>query len=62
MATKEGWGFPQLSKKTHYFLNGRSLCMKWMYLGTLETGNNTSPDNCKQCMKLRLKREIDGMM
>lgn len=55
--TKEGWGLLINSKKWHYFVNGRSLCGRWLCLslGDLERGNNSSPDNCKACQK-KLKR------
>lgn len=55
-----GWGFPSNSKKAHYFLNGdrRSLCLKWAFFGTLETGNNNSPDNCSECKK-RLAKMVN---
>lgn len=47
----KGWGWPLLSKKSHYFLEARSLCMKWMYTGALEEGNDKSPDNCAECKR-----------
>jgi len=53
--TKSGWGWPVYSKKAHYFVDGRSLCGKWLYLGSLEQGNDDSRDNCAECKK-RLKR------
>lgn len=54
---KEGWGLPLLSTRAHYFLDEISLCRHWMYKGELENKNNESPDNCKLCMKQRLRRE-----
>jgi len=56
---EEGWGFPALSKKAHYFVNSMSLCRSWMYGGTLESGNDNSPDNCKRCIKLKKERKGD---
>lgn len=50
-----GWGFPANSRKAHWFVAGRALCGKWFYLGHTETGNDTSPDNCKACLKRRDK-------
>lgn len=44
-----GWGWPGFSKKAHYFIDGRSLCGKWMYLGELEDSNHESSDNCATC-------------
>jgi len=46
-----GWGFPRLSKKAHYFVDGRSLCGKWLFTGDLEDSNDDSPDNCTACKK-----------
>ncbi|RLI41370.1 hypothetical protein DRO59_07110 [Candidatus Bathyarchaeota archaeon] len=54
---KEGWGFPLNSRKAHYFVNGRSLCGKWLFFGELEQGNDGSPDNCAVCKKLLQKRK-----
>lgn len=48
---KQGWGWPGSSKKAHYFQDKRSLCLKWMYSGDLEQGNDQSSDNCKDCMR-----------
>ena len=61
---KEGWGWLHNSTKWHYFREGRSLCGKWMMLGSgddLETGNYNSPDNCKGCKnKLAKEKETGG--
>ncbi len=46
-----GWGWPALSKKAHYFEDGRSLCNRWMYMGQLEDNNLDSPDDCATCRK-----------
>jgi len=55
---KEGWGFPRLSKKAHYFVDTMALCRKWgFYTGPLEQGNDKSPDNCAACMKALAKRK-----
>lgn len=56
---KEGWGFPWNSRKAHYFINGRSLCNRWLYTGALEQGNDDSPDNCAIC-KRKLKKRREG--
>jgi hypothetical protein len=50
---KEGWTWLFNSKKWHYFRENKSLCGGFMLLGRprLEQGNNTSPDNCKRCLK-----------
>ena len=53
----EGWGWPGISKKAHWFTeDGRSLCGKWMYMGSLETGNDASADNCAECKRRLAKR------
>jgi len=54
----EGWAFPGNSRKAHYFVDARSLCRKWgFYLGSLEKGNDDSPDNCVACMRALAKRQ-----
>jgi len=57
---KVGWGWPMNSKKAHWFNNGRALCGKWLYMGALEEGNDTSSDNCAECKKRKLKCEEKG--
>jgi hypothetical protein len=58
--TKEGWGWPGNSKKAHYFINGHSLCQKWLFLGVLdqpqETSDKPGPDDCAACHKKLLAR------
>jgi hypothetical protein len=48
----QGWGFPGLAKKAHYFQGALSLCGKWMFMGecTPET-DVRSPDDCVACRK-----------
>lgn len=53
-ATAEGWGWPLLSRKSHYFVKDRALCGGWIYAGQLENDKHDSPDNCRTC---RTKRE-----
>ena len=55
---KEGWGWPARSKKAHWFINGISICGKWMYTGpmTPEQGGAGGPDDCKECCKRLAKR------
>jgi hypothetical protein len=31
----EGWGWPGLAKKAHYFVASESLCRKWLFTGAL---------------------------
>jgi hypothetical protein len=49
---KEGWTYLINAAKWHYFRDSRSLCGKWMYLGTsdLVKGHDASPQNCRTCM------------
>lgn len=58
----EGWGWPLLSRKAHYFaedgsLGKTSLCRKWLYGGVLEQGDDDSPDNCTECRRRLEKRK-----
>jgi hypothetical protein len=56
---KEGWTYLFGAPKWHYFRDGRSLCGRWMCLGSdFEAGNDTSPDNCTTCTKKRM-RELE---
>lgn len=61
----KGWGFPANSRKAHYFVDGRSLCGKWMYFGSLEDSNDNSSDNCTACkkavQKLRAKEAVEKL-
>lgn len=56
---KEGWGFAINWRKAHYIVDGRSLCGKWLYFGTLEQGKDKSPDNCLACVRRLAKRRGD---
>lgn len=58
-SAKEGWGFVNASPKAHYFVDGKSLCGKWLILGktNLEQGKDESPDNCTGCKKALRKRK-----
>lgn len=49
----EGWTYLLNSRKWHYFINGISLCRKFMLISRpeLEQGNDDSPDNCAACRK-----------
>jgi len=47
-----GWGWPLLSKKAHFFEQGRSLCGKWMFTGRLEPASGgRGPDDCATCYR-----------
>jgi hypothetical protein len=51
-AMRQGWGFPILSKKAHYFVDGRSLCQKWIFTGEYEQETEKrSPDDCAVCRR-----------
>jgi len=56
---KEGWTWLTNSTKWHYFVEGRSLCGKFMLLSIpeLEQGNDGSLDNCMACRKKLEKRK-----
>lgn len=60
MSNNEGWTWLVNSTKWHYFVDGDALCGKWMLLartgGTLQQGNDTSPDNCMACRRKLEKR------
>jgi hypothetical protein len=44
------------SRKAHYFIDGRALCGKFMYLGSsYEDHTHESPDNCAACRRKREK-------
>jgi hypothetical protein len=50
-----GWGWPANSVKAHYFVQGVSLCRKWMFFGHVENNNHDSVDNCAACKRARDK-------
>jgi len=52
----EGWGWPMLSRKAHYFVDSRALCGHWLFFGKLNLGMDLSPDNCKDCRRRLEKR------
>lgn len=55
----EGWTWLWNSRKWHYFVDGKSLCKRWMVFGSpeLEQGNDDSKDNCKKCRSELKKRQ-----
>lgn len=55
--TDKGWGWPQASRKAHYFSADEriSICGKWWYLGPLEETETGSPDDCALCTKKLVK-------
>lgn len=63
MTNQEGWGYPANSRKAHYFVASRSLCLRWVFMGHLDEGNDASADNCAVCkrrLKERRPRRSDG--
>jgi len=60
---KEGWAYSRLSEKTHYFVNGQSLCGKFhLFGGKLKQGNDDNNDNCTACKKVLQKRKAKGLV
>lgn len=55
---RTGWGWPMLSRKAHYFVDGVSLCRKWMFTGEV-SGDPDKPgaDDCKDCVRRAAKRK-----
>lgn len=55
----EGWGFPQRSRKAHYFVNGRSLCGKWTFFGKVAEGDPGFFESkcCAKCFREFDKRK-----
>jgi hypothetical protein len=48
----KGWGWPNASRKAHYFINRISLCNKWIFGGELDNTNTTpGPDDCVVCAR-----------
>ena len=61
-AKARGWGWPGNSRKAHYFVNGRSLCSKWMYFGDLYDENDDYTRNCAACKrKVKKLREKENL-
>lgn len=54
---EEGWAWPVAARKAHYFVNGRSLCDRWLFWGSnLGAAGEDSLDDCKVCTKRLTKR------
>lgn len=50
--TVEGWGKPANSKKEHYFIGMKSLCMRWaLFSSTLRKEPSETFLVCEECMK-----------
>ncbi len=49
---RQGWGWPRLARKPHYFIGTRSLCGKWAYAGELAPNDGeTLKDDCAVCTR-----------
>lgn len=61
-AIPEGWNWLYNTPKWHYFVDGTSLCKRWLLFSIpekMEQGNDNSPDNCKLCRKkLQTRRKV----
>ncbi len=54
---KGGWGYLDNARKAHYFVQGRSLCQKWLKLGfVVDRDDIGDPDNCKACERILIAR------
>lgn len=55
----QGWGFPALAKKAHYFADGSttSLCGKWLFTGIRIDEFHYHTDNCVKCMRRRAEAQ-----
>lgn len=53
----EGWAWPMLASRAHFFREGRSLCGNWLFTGELsegqELGEKPRKDDCKSCWRKR---------
>jgi hypothetical protein len=62
--TENGWAWPPLAVKFHYFVDNMSLCRKWAYSGERdpiqEMGEQPTEVDCKVCWKLAKKLEAEG--
>lgn len=51
----EGWAMPVNSRKFHYFMGGRSLCSKMIFLAEdldpHEPGGAKKQDDCAECFR-----------
>ena len=46
------------ASKAHLFMNGRSLCLKWMYIGSdydSEWNGRSQRGDCKACVRIAQK-------
>ena len=61
---KEGWNWLWNARKEHYFRNGRSLCGRWLCLGSdLLPDEPVNSKLCRTCQRKRqkeLEKEKNG--
>lgn len=60
MMTAEGWTWLVNATKWHYFVDGRSLCGRWMTFvraSELEPDTGPGPDDCRECRRRLDKRQ-----
>lgn len=57
----EGWAAPLRARKWHYFVEGRSLCRRWVYLGNCEADDKglRSSEDCVVCIRKLDKRQAN---
>lgn len=54
----EGWKWLYETNKNHYFVDGKSLCKRWLTMGV--TFNRfEDQEDCKSCQKNLEKRKFD---
>jgi len=61
MTQKRGWAWPDNAAKSHYFINGRSLCGRWMFLGEplAEDHPGGLRNDCKACTQRLAKHRAN---
>ena len=54
-----GWAMPHGANKWHYFSTDLfSLCMRWVFSGETQPGNDDSPENCAECRRRLAKESV----
>lgn len=54
----EGWVIPPDDGRFHYFVDGKSLCGRYKYIGTLQADDwEDGPSDCKKCREKLKKRK-----
>jgi hypothetical protein len=57
---RDGWAWPGLANKAHYFVGATSLCRRWMFSGDRlaeqAMTDKPGPDDCTPCWKAAKKR------